>query len=461
MKRFFSFLVFVVIVIVACQTTIAQLTFESSEYQARRHKFMEKIEDGCAVLLGAQEPTACSPFYQTNDFLYLSGVEMPNCILIVDGTNRESHLFFTISEKEARNYGIPLNLVRNPTQVTGIENVHPLQEFEEVLQSLVQEDQVIYTPFKPEEGMRECSLEKLRAIKNNREVFFWDDRKTKEEAFIDYLKKLFPENDVQDCSKAIWSLRIIKTPAEIALLRKAGKIAVKAHREMIKSTRVGMKECELAALFRYFLKKENAQELAYETIVCSGPNHPYLHYYKHDRILKDGDFLVIDAGPDYHYYDIDITVSYPANGKFNPRQKEIYTISKTMHEACMQVYRPGLSREQARKEVHTILKKKGINLDDPMFEQRGMKYVFGHYVGKAVHDVGVMPDTLRAGMVIANEPFAVFPEENLGVRVEDTILITETGCENLTPGLPRTVEEIETLMQVPGVVQVLKKANLY
>lgn len=461
MKRLSAFFVVLMIFALVCQTTIAQLTFEPSEYQTRRQKLMEKIEDGYAVLLGAQEPKGCCPFYQTNDFLYLTGVEMPNCIVIVDGIKKESHLFFTISEKEARNNGIPLTLVRKPIQVTGIENVYPLQDFEKILKSLVQENQVVYTPFKPEEGMRECSLEKLRAINNNREVFFWDNRQTKEEVFIDYLKELFPKNNIQDCSKAIWSLRIIKTPAEIALLRRAGKIAVKAHREMIKSTRVGMRECELAALFRYYLKKENAQELAYETIVCSGPNHPFLHYYKHDRILQDGDFLVIDAGPDFHYYDIDITVSYPANGKFTPRQKEIYTISKTMHEACMQVYRPGLSREQARKEVHAILKEKGINLDDPMFDQRGMKYVFGHYVGMAVHDVGRMPDTLKAGMVMANEPFAVFPEENLGVRVEDTILITETGCENLTPGLPRIIEEIEELMKEAGVVQVLKKANLY
>ncbi|MFO7889719.1 MAG: Xaa-Pro peptidase family protein [bacterium] len=461
MKRLFSFLVILVMVILTCRTTMAQLTFEPSEYQSRRQKLMEKIEDGFAVLLGAQEPKGCCPFYQTNDFLYLTGVEMPNCIVIVDGIKRESHLFFTISEKEARNYGIPLALVRNPIQVTGIENIHPLQEFEKILKSLVQENHMIYTLYKPEEGMRECSLEKLRAIKNNKEAFFWDNRKTKEEVFIDYLRELLPENNIQDCSEVIWNLRIIKSPAEIALLRKAGTIAVKAHREMIKATRVGMKEYELAALFRFYLKKEGAQNLAYQTIVCSGPNHPYLHYYKHDRILKDGDFLVIDAGPDFHYYDIDITVSYPANGKFTPRQKEIYTISKTMHEACMQVYRPKLSREQAKKEVHAILKEKGINLDDPMFEQRGMKYVFGHYVGMAVHDVGGMPDTLRAGMVLANEPFAVFPEENLGVRVEDTILITETGCENLTPGLPRTIEEIEELMKEPGVVQVLKEKDLY
>ncbi len=186
-----------------------------------------------------------------------------------------------------------------------------------------------------------------------------------------------------------------------------------------------------------------------------------LHYYKHDRVLEDGDFLVIDGGPDYHYYDIDITVSFPANGKFTARQREILEIAHAMHEACMQVYRPGLSRKQATKEVSEILEKQGIDINNPIFQQRGMRYVFGHYVGMAVHDVGFRLEVLKPGMVVANEPFAVFPEENLGVRVEDTILITETGCENLTPGLPRTVEEIEKLMSEEGVVQILKKAEIY
>jgi Xaa-Pro aminopeptidase len=242
-------------------------------------------------------------------------------------------------------------------------------------------------------------------------------------------------------------------------MRKAARIAVKAHIEMIKATRPGLYEYELAALYEYLVKKEGAQDLSYYMIICSGENHPYLHYYKHDRKLKDGDFLVIDVGPDLGYYDIDITVSYPVNGKFTPRQKEVYEASNAVHEACMKVYRPGLTAKQAQEEVREILIEQGYDLNKDYFKK--MRGGFGHYVGMCVHDVGGGPTVLKPGMVFANEPFVVYPEENLGVRVEDTILITEDGCENLTAGIPRTVKDIEALMRKQGIIQVLKKARLY
>ena len=155
--------------------------------------------------------------------------------------------------------------------------------------------------------------------------------------------------------------------------------------------------------------------------------------------------LVVDAGPDVHNYDIDITVSFPANGKFTPRQREIYEACNAVHEACMKTYRPGLTGAQCDKEVREILIKKGFNPDSELMKQFGGG--FGHYVGLAVHDVGGGPSVLKPGMVFANEPLAVFAKEKLGVRIEDTVVITENGCENLTAGLPRTVEEIEKLMK--------------
>jgi len=157
--------------------------------------------------------------------------------------------------------------------------------------------------------------------------------------------------------------------------------------------------------------------------------------------------------------DIDITVSYPANGKFSPRQREVYEACNAVHEACLQVYRPGLTLDQCRLEVREILEKQGFDLTKDYFQK--MQGGFGHYVGMAVHDVGGGPDVLKPGMVFANEPLCVFPEENLGVRVEDTILITEDGCENLTAGIPRTVKDIEALMKKAGVIQALQKAGRY
>lgn len=433
--------------------------FDKSEYATRRKKFMEKIPDGIAIIRGAQLPGSYMEYYQNNDFMYFTGVELPDAIIIIDGKKKESTIYFTSSVRAARGEGIPVELINNPTKHTGIENYRSMENFTSSLKDYYSKGYVFYTSFKPEELMRSCSNETFRTFQRNMTDNEWDGRLTRELQFVKKLEEKFPNTKVKDCSELMWELRVIKSPAEIELLREAGRIAVKAHREMIKSTRPGMYEYELAALYKFYCKKEGAQNLAYYHIICSGPNHPYAHYYKHDRKLEDGDFLVIDVGPDHHYYDIDITVSYPVNGKFTARQKEVYEACNAVHEANMKVYRPGLQVDQCRTEVAEILKSQGFDLTKDYFQR--MQGGFGHFVGMAVHDVGKRGRVLKAGMVMANEPLTNYPDEELGVRVEDTILITEDGCENLTYGLPRTVEEIEAIMKKDGAIQTLKKAKLY
>lgn len=461
MKKISLTLSMFLLVMLLVASSLSAALFDKSEYAARRMKLMEKIPDGVAIILGAQSCRGYNEYYQNNDFMYFSGVEIPNAFLIIDGKHKESTLFYTISERAARNDGISLDLIRRPREVTGIEKISPVENFSSYLSRLSSQVDIFYTSFKPEELMRECTNETFRILQRNMIYNEWDGRLTRELRFVKLLTERFPEVEVKDCSRMIWDLRIIKSPAEIELLRRAGHIGVKAHIELIKATRPGMNEYELAALYEYLCKKEGAQDLAYSMIICSGENHAYVHYYKHDRVLQDGDFLVIDVGPDLSYYDVDITVSYPVNGKFTPRQREIYEASNAVHKACMSVYRPGLTLEKARKEVNEILKKQGFDLSKEIFQKRTMRPGFGHYVGMAVHDSGGGPAVLKPGMVFANEPYAVFPDENLGVRIEDTILITEDGCENLTAGIPREIKEIEALMKKPGIIQVLKKAGLY
>jgi Xaa-Pro aminopeptidase len=437
----------------------AGLLFDKAEYAARRARFMEKIPDGTAVILGAQPVTNYYDYHQNNDFFYLCGVEAPNAVLIIDGIRKTSLLLFTASERSLRNEGLSIDILKNPEEMTGIERVMPIEELNTALGMLGTMGKVIYTPFKPEELARESSLEKFRTLQRNMVLNPWDGRQTREGQLVNLLRERFPDVEVRDCSPLIWELRTIKSAAEVEVMRKAARIGVKAMNEVMKATRPGMSEYEIAALYMYICKKMGAQELAYGVIISSGENHPYVHYYKHDRLLQDGDFLVIDAGPDVDYYDTDITISYPANGRFTPRQKEVYEAAKAVHEACLKVYRPGLSREECRKEVEDALQKQGYDLSKDYFKK--MRGGFGHYVGLAVHDVGGGPAVLKPGMVLANEPLVIYPEEKLGVRVEDTVLITETGCENLTAGIAREVKDIEALMRKDGIPQVLKKAGLY
>ena len=437
----------------------AGLLFDKSEYASHRAKLMEKIPDGIAVILGAQPLAGFYNYFQNNDFVYLCGVEVPNAVLIIDGIRKESILLFTATERYLRGEGISTDILKNPVEVTGVEQCKPIEELNAVLTQLVSEAKVIYTPFKPEELRREASLEKFWTLQQNQVLNPWDGRPTREGQFVKKLGEKFPGIQVRDCSPMIWELRTIKSLAEIDLLRKAGRIGVKAFTEMMQATRPEMYEYEVAGVLEYIFKKEGAQDLSFNTIISSGENHPYVHYYRHDRMLKDGDLLVVDGGPTVGYYGVDISITYPANGKFNARQKEVYEAAKAVHEACLKVYRPGLTTEQVRKEVEEILTEQGYDLTKDYFKR--MRGGFGHYVGMAVHDVGGGPMVLKPGMVFANEPLMIYAAENLGVRVEDTVLITETGCENLTAGIPRDVKDIEELMKKPGIPQVLKKEGLY
>jgi Xaa-Pro aminopeptidase len=435
----------------------AALQFEKGEYAARRLKLMEKIPDGVAIIWGAQPLASYYRYAQNNDFMYLTGVEISDAVLMIDGLAKSSTLFFTSGVDAARAEGIDAELAKNPSGYTGIEHALPYNNLAAALESVASRAKTLYTCLNPEELYREASLEKLRTLQQNMTRNPWDGRLTRELQFQKVLKERFPALEIRDCSQFIWEMRTIKSPAEIALLRKAARIGVQAHTELIKGTRPGMYEYQLSAIFNYVCEKEGAQESAYGVIISSGENHPYVHYSKHDRLLKDGDFIVVDAGPDLDYYDIDITTSFPANGKFTPRQKEIYEAALAIHEANMKVYRPGLTLEQCRKEVSEILTKQGFDITKDLFKR--MRPGFGHYVGMATHDVGGGPQVLRPGMVFANEPYTTFRDENLGVRVEDTILITETGCENLTAGIPRTIKEIEEIMKRDGIPQLLKKEN--
>jgi len=439
--------------------------FDRSEYAQRRANLMAKIPDGIAVIWGARNVTGYWEFFQNNDFMYFCGVDAPDAVLIIDGVAKESHLFFDLTERQARGENLSLELIERPEEYTGVEGCYPLERFSSSLDRLVERRDAVYTPFKPEELMRECSNEKFNALKSSQVFNLWDGRVTRELQFVKHLKERFPQAQIKDCSPMIWELRMIKSPAEIETIREAGRIGVKALIEMMRATRPGVYEYEIAALYEYACKKAGARELAYHTIISSEENHPYLHYHKHNRLLGDGDFLVVDAGPDVHHYDVDISISYPANGRFSPRQKEIYEATLEMERACISRYRPGITCREVHAEVMEILRQKGFDLDKDIFKIITRRSGGGcsHYVGMAVHDVGGGPRSvpLQPGMVFACDILAVFPEENLGVRVEDTVLITETGCENLTAGLPRTVAEIEELMAQPGIIQILKEKGMY
>ncbi|MBN2265092.1 MAG: aminopeptidase P N-terminal domain-containing protein [Candidatus Aminicenantes bacterium] len=227
------------------------LLFDRAEYAARRARLMDRIPDGVAIVLGAATPSGDREFRQGHDFAYLTGVDIPDAYLVVDGVRRESLLFFTIGEKAAEGEGLPLELVRDAKGVTGIERVLPAEQFGTTLAGLSHRVRVFYTMFKPEELGPENSNEKLNALQRTMTLNPWDGRLTRELQFVRNLRDKFPQVEVRDCSPFVWDLRKVKSPAELDILRHAARIGVEGHNALIRSTRPGVTEKGLEAVFEF------------------------------------------------------------------------------------------------------------------------------------------------------------------------------------------------------------------
>ena len=425
--------------------------FDNSEFAARRAAFMEQISDGIAVIVGAATPTGDSRFFQTNDFYYFTGVEIPNAFLLIDGINKESLLFFNLSEETARGEGLPVELVREPVKYTGIERAYPPDRLPSILTRLSMQTSFFYTPFKPGEINRVNSNEKFNSLQQTMTMNIWDGRLTRELQFVKNLKEKYPHITVRDCSPLIWNFRKIKSSAEIDLLRRAAQLGVEAHKTFIKATRPGVREKELAALFTYTCMRQDAIDLAYNVIIMSGPNHAYGHYHIYDRTLEDGDFIILDAGPDVGYYNADVSTTFPANGKFSEKQKEIYELAYGIYITCLENYRPGTTFRAVGNKVREHLIEKGFDPEERRFRGLIRYGGYNHSIGMATHDpMGTFagPDeVLKPGFVFACDINMPYADLEMGIRIEDTVVITEDGYENLSQGLPRSLEDIEAFMK--------------
>ena len=444
-------LILIMLLLASLCTLHAQLIFDKDEYVARREKLMDMIPDGIAVFRGAPLPEGVSQFFQYNNMMYFTGLEIPDVILIVDGVARNSMLFFTISETEAKGEGISMELVKDPGSFTGIEKVLPYDQFTPVLTSLVKDSRTIYTLFKSDELIGEVSGEKSNSLRKSMTENEWDGRLTRELQFVNKLHEKFPSAYVKDCSALVSDLRKYKSKAEINVMREAGKIGVKAHLAFMMAAGINVKEKYLASLFQYTCKKEDAQEIAYTTIIMSGENMPYGHYNRYNRTFEDGDFIILDAGPDYKYYDVDISTSMPANGTFTPKQKELYELANAIREVCLKSYRPGITFGQVGQNVRKYLAENGYNPDERRFSGLIRFGGYNHSIGMAVHDgMGTFlgsNEVLKEGFVFACDINMIYADIEIGIRLEDTVVITKDGCEILSSGLPRTVKEVESMMK--------------
>ncbi|HEV2448516.1 MAG TPA: aminopeptidase P N-terminal domain-containing protein [Candidatus Sulfopaludibacter sp.] len=433
--------------------------FPPAEYAARRARVMAGIGGGVAILQGTTERPGEQPLRQSNQFHYLCGVVEPRAILVIDGAARRSTLFLNPrnQRREQSMFGPGLYPGDEAAQATGIEAVLPRDAFRTVLEALASEGRTIYTPFRPEVLGSASSSDPAalaRATKNDP----WDGRPSREEAFIAHLKEASPQSEIRNLDPILDELRGAKSPREIAILREATRIAGLGIMEAIRDARPGMHEYELQADCEYVFKKYGSYGAAYFALIATGPNTYYTHYHKDTAVLQSGDLVQLDYAPDYKNYTSDVTRVFPANGKFTPRQREMYTIYLRLYQALMTSIRVHATARDimgdAVKKMDAIMA--SFPFTDPKIKAAAVKFVegyrnsransLGHTVGMEVHDVRNPTPALEPGQLFTIEPQFRIEEDHLGIRLEDMLLITENGYENLSAFVPIEIADIEKLM---------------
>ena len=264
------------------------------------------------------------------------------------------------------------------------------------------------------------------------------------------LKEIYPYLNIHNAYQTICRMRTVKDAAEIADHRKAAAITEEAVKYMLSNMKVGMTESQIEAYYDFVVKSHGCKFPAFTTIAATGKNACIMHYVDNDTATKDGDMILFDLGAQWNLYCTDVSRTYPVNGKFTERQKMLYNVVLKGLEVAESLSKPGQLKSELQQISKKVMAEELVKLGVIEKEEEISKYYMhgsGHFIGLNVHDVGDTNDIVLAeDMMFTLEPGLYFDDEKLGIRIEDTILITKDGCEVLSGGIPKTVEEIEAFM---------------
>jgi Xaa-Pro aminopeptidase len=403
---------------------------DSAEFHGRRQAYAARSADGVTVLFNALDEEL-REYAADKNFYYLTGSAIPDAILVLSPAHAQHKETLFIPERDLAQEkwtGPQLAPGIETARQLGIDRVLSLEQFQSELTALMAGQKKLYAILQPHKGTAPPSTQ---------------------EGHVARLRTLFPFAEIAPAARPIAHLRMTKSAAELALLRRAVQITVAAHAAASRVVADGRHEYEVAAALEFEFRRAGAQRPAFPSIVGSGPNSVILHYDKNTRQMRQGELVVVDIGAEFEEYAADVTRTYPVGGKFSARQVEIYNIVLAAQEAALRAVKPGVIIEKSgpiHRAAYEYIDTHGKDLKgNPL----GPYFIHGtsHHLGLDVHDAVSEPNrVLEPGMVITVEPGIYIPDENLGVRIEDEVLITETGYELLTKDLPRTPEEIERMM---------------
>jgi len=427
-------------VVLCASLGCARVREPNSSYAERRAKLRAQV-DGPVVLFGytgREEAAVVSVFQQEENFYYLSGHNEAGAALLVvpdppDGKTlpgpREI-LFLPPRDLNRERWEGPRLGPTDPglLEKTSFDAVEPFANLRGELEKLAKIFPNFYTLLP---GAVDVGYPHARV-------------------WLQWLQQVLPQTNFHDIARQISGLRQVKSAGELALLERAIELSVDAHLEAMRMMRPGLYEYQVAARMEEVHKYGGCESEAYAPIVGTGFNSTVLHYSALGSQIQDGDVVVLDVGGQYGGYAADVSRTLPANGKFTPRQREIYEIVLGAQNAVLAGLKPGMTL--GRTGPNSLFRIAYDYIDSHGKDKQGRSlgryfiHGLGHDIGLNVHDPGIPGRPLEPGMVVTVEPGIYIPEENLGVRVEDDVLITENGYKLLTARLPRTVEEIEKLM---------------
>ena len=408
--------------------------FKPETYTKRRKQLKERIQSGVILLLGNEDSPMNYPanpfaFRQDSTFLYYFGIDEPGFAALMDiDADEEIILGYDFTVDDIVWMG-PQEKMADKAAKVGVHKTGPTGDLEGKIRAALEKNRTIH--FLPQyRGENIIKITKMTGIPNG----------------------LVNESASTELVKAVAAQRSVKSDEEVEEIETALDISYKMNRLAMKLAKPGMIEREVYGQIEG-LVLSHGSHISFPVIYSI--HGETLHNHHHDNEMNDGDILVLDPGAESPlHYASDITRTYPVNGKFTERQTELYNICLEIENACFKVYRPGITGRQARGEVVEILEAKGIKLAGS-----GVRLIWAnHWIGLAVHDDGPpeLDTVLKPGMITTFEPMVVADKENLGVRVEDVVLVTEDGCKNLSHLVPRTVEEVEKTMGEEGIFEILR-----
>lgn len=382
------------------------------------------------------------PFKQNSDLLWLTGINQPNTTLVffIDKFGSvDEYIFVDKTDPNLAVWEGDKLTVDQVRDISGIQNVEYTDNFDSFLEKNVFRFKNIYLDFN----------EHLRA---SREILNQNERKAL------YYKEKYPLHNFERLAPLISDLRQVKLDFEIEIIKDAVRITKDIFDEILKIIRPGMSEFEIEALITYMGLKNGAYGNAFPPIVAGGINSCILHYQKNENILKEGDIVLLDFGINYGFYNSDITRVVPVSGKFTDRQKDIYSAVLDVQRQAMAFLKPNVTYEDYEKFVGSLIEEKLIELDlitiedvknqnpqNPVYRKYYMHRT-SHFLGMDVHDVNVATGAIKVGTVLTCEPGIYVREESIGVRLEEDIVITDNGTENLTASIPIDPDHIEEIM---------------